>query len=182
MTDDEKEATPAVPWNDGLDVEAVNRLSYQMPIEAQLKPDGALALHIQRQRVIDMRVAGWSNFRIAMTLSIPEKEVAIHIKAALHNARRNINASVDHLKALENLRLDFLFEQLEDRAKSGDVEAVEVMLKISESRRKLLGLDRPSQQEMTIRHPEPMIYLPEVVEDEPPPPLEILPGDTVDGQ
>lgn len=55
-----------------------------------------------------------------------------------------------YLRDMEVMRLDSLDKALEDGIRDGDVQAVNAARQLSESRRKLLGLDRPAQIEATI--------------------------------
>ena len=54
--------------------------------------------------------------------------------------------AVDHARTLELTRLDALQVGLWDKAVSGDVKAVNAVLRIIEQRSRLLGLDKPAAQ------------------------------------
>lgn len=78
-------------------------------------------------------------------------EMGIGLKTAWTYVKEGIAAipaeAANELRAVENSRLELLWEQLMDRLDSGEEaeKVIEIARKVGESRRKLWGLDAPAQ-------------------------------------
>src|SRR6266511_4597608 len=115
----------------------------------------------RRQQALDLRKAGSSYRAIGAQLNISEAQAHRDVKAALARLAEMELASADELRTMELLRLDklmleaarilaathpyvaggkVLLNLTDDGPK---LQAIDRLLRISESRRKLLGLDAP---------------------------------------
>lgn len=80
---------------------------------------------------------------IAAAIGISKSQAHRLVVAGLQEVREQISADADLLRAEELSRLNRMLEGLWSSARKGDVHAVDRVLKISERRAKLLGLDAP---------------------------------------
>ena len=116
--------------------------SSRINVEARLKA----------QQAVQLRVLGFTHEAIA-------KEVGYSTPSASYKAvMRELNATArDHsesneaLRTLELKRLDQWLQSITTQAVRGDLSAVNTAVRISESRRNLLGLDAPKQLEARIK-------------------------------
>lgn len=94
-----------------------------------------------------LRAANMSWRQIADVLDYTDES------SARRAAQRALDAvpvdAAEQLRAVENVRLDYLLEKLAPGIDAGDVPAIEAARKISESRRRLYGLDGPIQVNLT---------------------------------
>lgn len=94
-----------------------------------------------------LRAANMSWRQIADVLDYADES------SARRAAQRALDAvpveAAEQLRAVENARLDYLLEKLAPGIDGGDVPSIESARKISESRRRLYGLDGPIQINMT---------------------------------
>lgn len=91
-------------------------------------------------QALDMRRAGVTYDVIGQRLGINPGVAHRYVSEAL---RRTLQEPADELRTLEVARLDRLEFAVWARAMSGDQAAVQSVLRISERRAKLLGLDAP---------------------------------------
>lgn len=102
------------------------------------------ALRIQRmQAALELRRAGRDYREIGNQLGIGKSTAHRLVLAALAGAREQLEGDVQEAKAEEISRLDGLLTALWQKARAGEVGAVDRVLKIAERRAKLLGLDAP---------------------------------------
>lgn len=98
-----------------------------------------------------MRKTGMSYRRIAAKLECGLSVVHGYIKEALAESAAAIQSSADELRAIELEKLDRWETSLQLGIKDADpqvrAKSAAVLLKITESRRKLLGLDAPQKIE-----------------------------------
>ena len=108
------------------------------------KTSAARARKLKNQgQAIDLRRAGLSFTQIAEKVGISRSSAHQLVQQGMEDARRQIAASVDELRAEELSRLDGMLAKLYPRAARGDVQAADRVLKIGERRARLLGLDAP---------------------------------------
>ncbi|WP_128000939.1 hypothetical protein [Piscinibacter defluvii] len=113
---------------------------------ASNKTSAAAARSLQRQaKAIALRCAGLSYASIAAHLGIGRSQAHALVCRGLDDARSQVAAAADELRALELSRLDGMLAKVYPRAARGDLPAVDRVLKISERRAKLLGLDAPER-------------------------------------
>lgn len=108
------------------------------------KTSAARARKLKKQgQAIDLRRSGLSFTQIAEKVGISRSSAHQLVQQGMEDARRQIAASVDELRAEELSRLDGMLAKLYPRAARGDVQAADRVLKIGERRARLLGLDAP---------------------------------------
>jgi hypothetical protein len=112
----------------------------------QLKVD---PLVIDREvRALDLRRAGLSYQQIAKEVGWAAESSAFRaVKRALD---RTLREPAEAVRNFESDRLDEWLLKLMPAIDRGEPRSIEVALKISERRSKLLGLDAPSRQELSV--------------------------------
>lgn len=101
---------------------------------------------VEKQRqALELRRAGRGYQEIADRLHVSLSTAHGYVDDAMAEARAQIEADASEIKAEEISRLDGMLAGLWDFATSGDVQAVDRVLKIMERRAKLLGLDAPAK-------------------------------------
>ena len=99
------------------------------------------------QQMLSMRRSGASYTAIARHFGLDRTVVAEKIRAELRNIPKD---EATELRTLEALKLDQAEVHLQAGVKAGDPRAITTLVRISESRRRLLGLDMPEQHEVRI--------------------------------
>jgi len=124
-------------------------------------------LLVERQsRAVELRLAGRTLQQIADALGYASPSGAAQaIEAAL---RKRVAGTVDHLRQVENARLDAMWFPLWPRMLAGDLAALDRGLKIMTRRAKLMGLD-VDRSAVTEFNPEPIRLLVERVVSGTPP-------------
>lgn len=130
----------------------------------------------RRQKALDLRKAGNSYRAIGAQLNISEAQAHTDVQTALARLAALELASADELRTLELARLDTLAVEaarilsethpyvsggkvLPNIADDGPrLQAIDRLLRISESRRKLLGLDAPAKTALTNPDGTPAAY------------------------
>lgn len=108
----------------------------------------------RRTEAIRLRNAGilWED--IAERLGYASRGAACtDVNRALKANLAAVAEEVDIMRHRESERYDMLQAALWDKAMAGDVKAVEAVLKVSDRRTKLFGLDAPVRTEMTVTVP-----------------------------
>lgn len=103
------------------------------------------------QQMLSMRRSGASYTAIARHFGLDRTVVTEKIRAELRNIPRD---EATELRTLEALKLDQAEVHLQAGVKAGDPRAITTLVRISESRRRLLGLDMPEQHEVRISREE----------------------------
>jgi len=98
-----------------------------------------------RDRILQMRVHGYSLEEIAAHLGIPKKDAKGVVREVMEDLMESQSESRDETVALEISRLELLMKSLEERVKKGAYEAINAMLKLMERHAKLRGLDAPTK-------------------------------------
>jgi len=124
---------------------------------ARGKASEAQQINIQERRIkaLDLRRAGGSLRAIASQLDISHEQVRLDIKDALADLKGLEGDSAEELRALELGRMDDLQLAYWQKALKGDIGAAYLVLKVSESRRKLAGIDAPIKTENTLEVVDP---------------------------
>lgn len=104
----------------------------------------------RRQQALDYRKAGYSYRDIGARLDVSHEQVRRDIEAALAALVDDTKDSAGQLRQLELERLDMLTKALEPMAKVGNPGAVNSFLRVMERRAKLLGLDAPVKQDISV--------------------------------
>lgn len=107
--------------------------------------DGAL----RAVKALQMRRDGMTYLEIATNLGVHESTACRDIHKQLKRLNKRNLEEAKYLQDLELERLDGLLHALKGGVAKGDPKSVEVARKLSESRRKMLGLDKPQKIELT---------------------------------
>jgi hypothetical protein len=102
----------------------------------------------QQSLIASMRLAGASRQHIARALSLTVRQVNNHLQKL---ADSQPTPEIEALRQLEAERLDRLQVAVWSAAVSGSTQAIDTVLKISQRRSKLLGLDAPTRIDVSIR-------------------------------
>lgn len=105
----------------------------------------------ETETMLRMRRAGASYASIAETFDLNVKTVYTKISEEM---KKLPDEDAKFLRQLEVQKLDHLEYKLQQAINSGDVKAISQARQISESRRKLLGLDMPEAYHMRITREE----------------------------
>src|SRR5207247_2622066 len=97
----------------------------------------------RRQRSFDLRRAGVSYRGIGRELGISEAQAHRDVKAVMARLAELEKNSAEEYRTMELARLDLAAAALARRLGQGDPHVVNAWVRVSESRRKLLGLDAP---------------------------------------
>ena len=108
---------------------------------------GARMLEHQRQ-ALELRRAGLGYHAIGAKLNLGKSQAHRLVTAALVEAREQVCANADDLRAEEVSRLDAMLTGLWPTARNGAVASVDRVVKIMERRAKLLGLDAPERKRL----------------------------------
>lgn len=108
------------------------------------RTSAARARKLERQvKALELRRMGKGYAEIARTLGIGKSQAHRLVQAGLQDARDQIKAQADDLRAEEISRLDGMLAGLWPDARKGSHGAVDRVLRIMERRSRLLGLDAP---------------------------------------
>lgn len=107
------------------------------PGSQSLMPKDVNARH-RAVTALQLRCAGMTEAEIALRVGLSQSRVSRIIRDELH---RQASAATDDLRALEVRRADELQKALWGRAIQGNIGAANVVLKASDRRSRLLGLD-----------------------------------------
>jgi hypothetical protein len=99
----------------------------------------------RRQQALEWRKSGLSYRAIGEKLGVSEKTAYEDVQTALAHLAELEQASAEEYRTLELMRLDMALLALAPKMKLGDPQVVNAWVKVSESRRKLLGLDAPTK-------------------------------------
>lgn len=102
-------------------------------------------------QMLHARRGGASYQAIANQFGLSVKTVHEKITAVLRDLP---HSEAVELRALEAQKLDYAETRLQEAIKLGDTKAINTLVRISESRRRLLGLDMPEQHEVKISREE----------------------------
>lgn len=97
--------------------------------------------------MLRMRRAGADYASIAKHFHVSRETVHRKVKQALQELPRE---EASELRSLEAAKLDYAETRLQNAVNDGDVQAINALVRLSESRRKLLGLDMPEQHEVKV--------------------------------
>ena len=118
-----------------------------------------------RAACVDLRKAGRSYDEIARAVGCSRSMAHKAVTIALREIADKTSESADELRTLELARLDALLVALWPAATSGDCRAADRVLRISERRSKLLGLDIPVRAEAEIKLGVDDVFFGDTVEE-----------------
>lgn len=120
-----------------------------MPKGARRETAKSMTLAKQRERdALDLRTKGWTYERIAEALGMSTSGAADSVRRALQALKAETAEKAEEVRDLELRRLDRMLEIAEGAAESGDISAIDRVLRIQERRSKYLGLDAPARAEI----------------------------------
>lgn len=100
----------------------------------------------RRAKCVDMRIKGNTFQAIADALGYANRDAAWRDwRRALELARTEASMELSEARAFELARLDAIDRIAWVQADGGELKALEVLLKVSDRRSKMLGLDKPIQ-------------------------------------
>lgn len=110
----------------------------------------------RRARALDLKKAGLTYRQIASQgrekgwapKAYGEAQAYRDVKRELDHLAEECHEAAEQVRQLELTRLDRLQVALEGRIRDGDPQAINTAIRLSESRRRLLGLDAPDKQEV----------------------------------
>lgn len=105
----------------------------------------------EAMQMLHARRSGASYDAIGRQFGLSSRAVFVKVQKLLADMPKEEAAE---LRALESQKLDFAEFSLRAQIKAGNVGAINAMVRISESRRRLLGLDMPQQHEVKISREE----------------------------
>jgi hypothetical protein len=102
-------------------------------------------LMIRRHKAVEYRKMGLSFQHIGEILKISRQQASKDVAYMLKPLARSIHDNLDGVRILESERLDMAVWAIRNQVKEGQLPYIDRWLKLSESRRKLLGMEtRPS--------------------------------------
>lgn len=104
----------------------------------------------RKLQALDLRKAGYSYRAIGKKLNISHEQARQDVEEELRRLADERKDEATELLQLELERLDMLIIGLEPMARVGKPDAVNAFLKCMERRAKLLGLDAPVKQDISV--------------------------------
>jgi predicted transcriptional regulator len=103
----------------------------------------------RKQNAFKLRCQGYSVMDIAAELGYSPSVVSMDLKAAVNEYRGITAADAETCRQFELQRLDTMLKALQVKIEEGDVPAICAGLKIVERRCKMLGIDSPTEVQLT---------------------------------
>lgn len=104
----------------------------------------------RRAECFKMRMQGHTFPAIAEALGYNSKQHAwADYQAALRDARNDYTDDLEELRAFELARLDAIAARAWEYDGTGEIKALDVLLKVADRRARLLGLDQPIKHELS---------------------------------
>lgn len=108
-----------------------------------------LLIEQRREKVAKLRTAAWSIRDIAAHLKVSIGTVHSDIAAVFERTMDKADGAIERARAVSLERLDVATKGIWPEVESGDVDAIDRLVKVEARRSKLLGLDAPTKQELT---------------------------------
>lgn len=134
----------------GPDPDRLSREISELPPTPTSKAPNSQGADQNRLRCIQalqLRMGGLSYAQVGEAMGVGTNAARDMIKRALNRAEK---VAASDLRALENERLDRLQAAIWTKALNGDLQAVDRVLRISERRARLNGLDAPSSVNISV--------------------------------
>lgn len=110
-----------------------------------------LAMLARRAKAFQMRIQGATFPQIAQALGYNSRQAAwADYQAALRDAAAEYDDDVADARTFELERVDAIIAKAWEFADLGDIKALDVLLRCTDRRAKLLGLDKPVQIELSL--------------------------------
>lgn len=94
-------------------------------------------------QALELRKQGWQFPEIAEALGVSTPCAFKYVNQYLEQLRKQAKSSAEELRDLELHRMDDMQNALWEKVLKGDRDSIQSVIKISERRSKLLGLDKP---------------------------------------
>lgn len=104
----------------------------------------------KKLKALELRKECYTYQEIADTLGCSRGNAYKLVAKALGELTEKVKSKADDLRELENLRLDTLWSKAYEKAKEGDLPAINTCLRISERRARMNGLDSPAKTDITV--------------------------------
>ena len=111
----------------------------------QIAPPVLVSKDMRQFQALKLRAQGLTYHEIAEKLAVHTNTAAKYVREALSDLREDATEATQELRELEELRLDRMLASVSEAAFSGDLKAIETVLKLMERRAKLRGTDAPDR-------------------------------------
>jgi len=115
-----------------------------------------LEITLRRERVAELRLKGLSERAIAKEVGCSLGTVHSDLDAVLEDAQQSAVSYMSRAKVLSLRRLERAIEAIWDAVKSGNLEAVDRLVRIEARRAKVVGFDAADKLEMSGPREEPI--------------------------
>jgi len=105
---------------------------------------------------IELRKQGYTYAEIGTRLKVTAPRAYQYVQKALQEIAKVTLQNAEDLRNLELERLDMAASAIAKAVKAGEINAINTLIRISESRRRLLGIDSPAKLEATGKDGEPL--------------------------
>ncbi len=99
----------------------------------------------RRQQALELRKQGYSYRALGAQLGVSQEMARLDVQRSLQTLAELERASADVYRTMELARLDMAMLAIAPGVTKGSIDAVNAWVRISESRRRLLGLDAPQK-------------------------------------
>ena len=103
----------------------------------------------RERQAVQMRIAGADYQTIADALGMVKSGAYKAVRRSLERTRQQTAESAEELRQIEQNRLERLIVAAMPQALKGDVQSIEAVRRLSESLRKLNGIDAPAKTDIT---------------------------------
>ena len=114
------------------------------------KSAGMLLAREREVQALELRKRGMSYAEIGEAIGMSLQGASDAVRRALERLRTEASEKAEDVRDLELARLDKLLKIAEAAAESGDISAIDRVLRIQERRSKYLGLDAPVKSEAQV--------------------------------
>lgn len=104
---------------------------------------------IREEQAVRLRLAGYTLDKIADSLGVSHQAVSKMLTRAMQRTVAETAGNLEQMRETERQRLEWLMSTLSPQVQKGMVGAVKEARQISESLRKLLGLNMPERVDVT---------------------------------
>lgn len=104
---------------------------------------------VREEQALALRIGGATYDQIGQALGMSLEGARKAVKRALERTMEEVKDNAEALRELERQRLERLILSMMPSAQKGNVPAAETVRKLSESLRKLLGLNMPERVDVT---------------------------------
>lgn len=109
----------------------------------------ALAIEKRREQATKLKLAGWSYRDIAAHLKCSLGTVASDIGAVLQRAQEKSEDYIERERAISVARLEKAVQGIWPNVESGELDAVDRLVRIEARRARTIGFEAPEKRELT---------------------------------